>query len=777
MKKIGWGVLAAMVTVAAIAGFAPQANAAPPTEILDGHGDITCTTQGAGDYEGQTWCGTGVSSSGNVSSSPGVDGVPIDLNFALPATGSAPYPLVMVNHGNGEQKYPFTLASMQRWLDKGYAVYSQTSRGFGYTCLLNPGDPGCEKGYSHMMDFRYEVRDAQDILGLLADEDLIQPKKIAATGASYGGAMSMSLAVLKDRVMDMDGSLHPWKSPDGKDLEIAVAVPLATWTDFNYAMFPNGNAVDYIEDAGYFGPTGIMKESLVQGLLPAGRYAPAGTDPQADVLGWTARLNAGEPYDGDPTVAAAQAEVSTYHSSYGLPPTEAPAPLLIVEGFTDDIFPVDEATRFYNRTRALFPDSPIGLFFASLGHPRGQGQPNVFNAYAQSTGDWVDHYLAGAGSAPPSDVTTYTQTCPGNPDAAGPFNAPDWASIAPGEIRVQGGSTVKTIDPDGGDFDVADDFNPLSTIFGTPPEGTACAVAPGAQEPGSVNYETDPAPAGGYTVMGATTVVLKIGVTGDDSQIAARLVDVSPDGTQKILVSRGLWRPDGSGFQVFQLHANGWKVEQDHVLRLELLPRDSGQAAPGGPFNNYARPSNDQQPVDVSYVDMRIPVLESPGALNGLVKAPAPRVLPARPGVKLAVGNEGIGSVTIADYARLSNVGLPTVSGNPTVKGKAMRIKLTCPARFSSCPKVTVAIRGKDRVRGFRTPLLAKGRVLSGVSGATKTVSLKLTSQARKIFKDRKTRKHGKVKTRKGAKKVAATITVNGKKAGSRTVKRIGKVR
>ena len=67
-------------------------------------------------------------------------------------------------------------------------------------------------------------------------------------------------------------------------------------------------------------------------------------------------------------------------------------------------------------------------------------------------------------------------------------------------------------------------------------------------------------------------MVARITLPGDTSQIAARLVDVSPDGTTKTLVERGLWRPTNQGLQVFQLFANGWKVEEGHVLRLELLP-------------------------------------------------------------------------------------------------------------------------------------------------------------------------------------------------------------
>jgi|GEM_PF-4487430 len=97
----------AIVAFALLSSLAAPAGAEPPDKILVGNGDIECTTQGPGPYEGQTWCGTGVSSPGNVSSTPGVGGVPIDVNVALPATGEAPYPVVLVNHGNGEQKFNF----------------------------------------------------------------------------------------------------------------------------------------------------------------------------------------------------------------------------------------------------------------------------------------------------------------------------------------------------------------------------------------------------------------------------------------------------------------------------------------------------------------------------------------------------------------------------------------------------------------------------------------------------------------------------------------------
>ena len=279
---------------------------------------------------------------------------------------------------------------MQHYLDQGYAVYSLSQRGFGESCRTQESrdaDPtGCAKGYVHLMDIRYEVRDSQLLLGELVDEGLVDPNKIAATGGSYGGGMSLEMAALKDRTMLLDGTLVPWESPDGTPMSLAVASPNIPWSELTYALAPNGNNLDYIEDAGYFGRVGVMKESYVQGLSTQGFKAPVGSDPRADIDGWKARLDQGEPYDGDPAVAAMIDEINTYHSAYGVDHSEAPAPLLISSGFTDDLFPVNEATRFYNRTRAEYPDTPLALFFGSFGHPRGQNQANVVPALGEPRG-------------------------------------------------------------------------------------------------------------------------------------------------------------------------------------------------------------------------------------------------------------------------------------------------------------------------------------------------------------------------------------------------------
>jgi predicted acyl esterase len=121
-------------------------------------------------------------------------------------------------------------------------------------------------------------------------------------------------------------------------------------------------------------------------------------------------------------------------------------------------------------------------------------------------------------------------------------------------------------------------------------------------------------------LLGSSTVIAHFKLPGANSQVAARLVDVAPDG-QKTLVARGLWRPKVSSHpirQAFQLHANGWHFAQGHVAKLELLADDA----------SYGRASNDQQDVRVHNLELRLPVRQPPGSLGGLVKAPAAEYVP-----------------------------------------------------------------------------------------------------------------------------------------------------
>src|ERR1044072_8136208 len=217
-------------------------------------------------------------------------------------------------HGYGGGK--LTLAQMYRWLDAGYATFTMTDRGFRESCgsaaSKAAGGAACDNGYVRLIDTRYEVRDAQEFAGRLADENLVDPQKVGAIGGSYGGGMSMALGALKNRKVMQDYSLVPWTSPGGKPMQIAAAAPDIPWTDLANSLQPNGATLDYVADAPYFGinndrPVGVEKQSFVTGLYVSGLgapgyYAPAGADPTADLTGWRTQIEAGEPY-GDASKA------------------------------------------------------------------------------------------------------------------------------------------------------------------------------------------------------------------------------------------------------------------------------------------------------------------------------------------------------------------------------------------------------------------------------------------------------------------------------------------
>jgi predicted acyl esterase len=549
------------------------------------------------------------------------DGTKIDVNVFLPPAppsgADGPYPTIGYFHGWGGSKLSDSRTT--GWAQRGYAVFSMSDRGWGNSCGGQDPErltPQCTNGYIHLMDDRYEVRDAQFLLSELADEHVTQPTRIGVTGSSYGGGISMALAALKDRVMLPDGALVPWRSPGGVAMRIAAAAPDIPWTDLAYSLMPNGRTLDYVADALYGSRIGVEKLSFVSGLYAlgqaSGNYAAPGQDPQADLTTWYGLINAGEPYEGNPETASILNQIETYHSSYYIDHSEPPAPLLISNGWTDDLFPPDEAIRFYNRTRTQYPGAMVNLFFSDAGHQRGQNKAADTAVRVARQDAWFDFYLKGQGRAPQSgQVETLTKTCGG--PSAGPYFAPNWAKIAPGEVRYDAAG-AQSILPAAGDPTIGQTFDPITG-------GGACATASGADQTGVATYRLPAASGSGYTLMGSPTVIADINSPGPTSQISARLLDVAPDGTET-LVARGVYRPDiSSGLaatrQVFQLHADGWKFAPGHVAKLELLPND----AP------YDRPSNGQLPVTVANLQLRLPVLDQPN--NGTIKKPAPKVVPA----------------------------------------------------------------------------------------------------------------------------------------------------
>src|SRR6185503_13736220 len=155
--------LASLAGVLGALTFSAAAQAAIPN-IPDGAGGhIPCTVQ-TGTDAGERWC-SGIFTT--------FDGTPIDINVGFPpapATGpDGNFPIVGFFHGWGGEKHAHTTAG---WINLGYAFFSMSDRGWGMSCGgTDPKrtQPVCANGYNHLMDTRFEVRDAQEIFEALAD--------------------------------------------------------------------------------------------------------------------------------------------------------------------------------------------------------------------------------------------------------------------------------------------------------------------------------------------------------------------------------------------------------------------------------------------------------------------------------------------------------------------------------------------------------------------------------------------------------------------------------
>jgi predicted acyl esterase len=575
------------------------------------------------------------------------DGVPLDADVTLPATGNGPFPTIVMLHGWGGSKTDFESSSGPAGNDNttyhynnvfyaqhGYAVLNYTARGWGNSCgsaSSRLADPvGCAQGWIHLADQRYEAHDSQYLLGVLADEGVTKPGAIGVTGISYGGGQSVELALLRNRIRQLpsQGSgFAAWTSPAGKPMSIDAAYPRWPWSDLVESLEPNGQFLDFNVPSANDSrvPLGVPKESYVQGLyalgLANGFYSPPGVDPNADLTVWNTRINAGEPEDSNADAIANQ--IFSYHQGFGLSGA-APAPLLLQSGWTDDLFPPEESLRLYNSLRAANPAAQVSLQFGDLGHARGTNDPAMDSHFQDQGVGFFDHYLRGTGSGEPAagSVSAYAQVCPAGAAPSGPFTAASWPQIHPGAV-VFGSGAAQTVSSDGGNQSTASTYDPIAggTLAGT----NSCTQVATEDASGTAVY-TGPA-SRGFTMLGLPTVAAHVAVSGQFGQLDSRLWDVGPDGKQT-LISRGIYRlrDNQNGNLVLQLHGNGWRFPVGHKPKLELLGRDAA----------YARPSNGSFSIQITNVRVELPTIERPGSLGGQVVAPGARriklsVRPRRP--------------------------------------------------------------------------------------------------------------------------------------------------
>jgi len=521
---------------------------------------------------------------------PSFDGVPLDVDVTLPATGAGPFPVIVMLHGWGGSKSSFEAQSAAGngnetfdynnvyFAEHGYAVVNYSARGWGDSCGSEESrkeTPACEEGFLRLADQRYEARDTQYVLGLLVDEGLVKPKRIGVTGISYGGGQSIELAYLKNRIRLPGGEYAAWKSPEGKSMEIKAAYPRWPWSDLVDALEPNGRFLDSeVAPAGQsYEPLGVEIQSYVTGLYAdgiagGGYYAPTGKDPEADLTKWFAAVNAGEPVTPEDEEIANQ--IYDFHQGYGITPSGKPVPMLLESGWTDDLFPVEQSLRAYNQVRA--EGGYAALMMGDLGHGPASNKQNSDRVFNEEAAAFFASRLQHAGRPPKNgSVTAYTQTCPKSSPAEGPFTAKRWSALAPHTVTF-GSAAVQSFTSAGASPTIATEFDPIAETE-TESGGNVCKEATAAMEPDTATYTTT---SQGFTLMGLPTITATVSAVGPYGQIDGRLWDVLPSGQER-LISRGVYRleENQSGPITFQLHGNGYQFAAGDTVKLELLGRDA----------------------------------------------------------------------------------------------------------------------------------------------------------------------------------------------------------
>ncbi len=547
---------------------------------------------------------------------PSFDGLPLAADVTIPEGATGPLPLVVMFHGYTQDRTYWESETVgnedpirDNWNNvafakRGYAVLNYTIRGFHDSCgpddAARPADPTSlpaeclgKEYWIHLADPRYEIHDAQFLIGKLVDDGFADPQNIGVTGQSYGGGHSWLLALQNDETVNRDGSKTPWTSPEGTPLSIEAAVPQYTWSSLTNALLPNGRARDTQEGSpGVLNdPVGVPIESYLAALngggAATGFYAPPGVDPTSDLVSWFARFERGDPYGmEDPVVRDAIEQFDRRSPLYVEP--DAKVPVYQISGLTDPLFPPVQAVQMLRHVRDAYPNYPVKSYFGDVGHENAANPRAQWDFTHAAANRFMDHYLKQTGPTPTFDVAAQTTTClPGQ--TLETYRAPGFEGLAGGARVFESGQDRVTSNEATGAQGAAAD----------PIAKQGCLTHEGPRDRGVAGYRfpvREP-----FTLVGQPRISLDAAVVGEDAKLDVRIWDRSPDGSLT-LVSRGTYRHDGPEGRPtrlqYQTSANAWRFREGHAVRVEV----TGNDAP------YFRPNNQPFTAEIDALKVTLPM-------------------------------------------------------------------------------------------------------------------------------------------------------------------------
>ncbi|MFH8758127.1 CocE/NonD family hydrolase [Streptomyces atroolivaceus] len=507
----------------------------------------------------------------------------VDADLYRPAGVDArhPAPAVLATNGFGGSKSDGSTDVIGRsFAERGYVSLVYSGLGFGGSgCLITLDDPAIDgEAASGLVDFLAGTRAADD--GTKADyvtSDAPGDPVVGMIGGSYGGAVQLATA--------------------STDHRVDALVPLITWNDLAYSLAPNATGAS----RGVSSDTpGVFKWQWTNGFYLMGEGQPLlvpSLDPSRfgslGCLHFAAKacdtirlLNSGR------YPAAATEEMLTYARSVSPASYLAgvTAPTLLVQGQADSLFNLNEATATYRALEAQ--GTTTQMIWQAWGHSGGSvpgeldlGTGNLETSYVgQRILAWFDRYLHHDEGASTGPEFAYYR---------------DWASGYGTAAAVPGLSRTMYLSGDGALVDSRSEVARGSrqyTNWLLPTSHSESSLAGLTGLPDPAPYDTKGTYLGWTSapltapvdVVGAPKATLKVvspktervqgsGDAADKLVLFAKVYDVAPDGTQK-LVNRlvaPVRVPDVTRPFTVELPGIVHRYEAGHRLRFVIAGSDT----------------------------------------------------------------------------------------------------------------------------------------------------------------------------------------------------------